>query len=518
MPQSFNCPNCSAPLDLAGDGSTTLRCPYCNTSVIIPDELRLGKPGVKSSLPNLNTYNTPYQIDIPERLKSIRKLAVAGDKIEAIKLLRGTYVIGLTDAEELVEAMQRGEQVDVSHLEVLTPTLVQSTTLDPSTMRRLMELVNSGDKIGAVKLFRETTGVGLKDADEAIDAMEVTLSAAPVEMNSEVISTIPYPTRTGNFSPVAESSKGGRSCLITGFILFLVFLTVIPILAAMSSQGGPLAGVWARINPIAVGKVTLQFGKEGTGPGYFTDARFVSVDNNGHIFVGEFDGGRVQVFDEKGNYLTQWKAIGEETSDIYLAGMAANRNGAVYTVVGSLLYVYDGMTGNLLGRLDHPDGWGFDDVTVAPDGSVVTAWYKSTDDLLRFDKNGQIILLVENAIGNVTSDSEMETKVAVDGSGNIYALAYFNEGVFVFSPDGKYLSRFGSMGDAEGQFTSPRSIAVDNLGKIYIADFPGVMIFASDGRYLDTLPVNGAAMGMAFDDQNNLYVVADNQVQRFKLK
>jgi sugar lactone lactonase YvrE len=106
----------------------------------------------------------------------------------------------------------------------------------------------------------------------------------------------------------------------------------------------------------------------------------------------------------------------------------------------------------------------------------------------------------------------------VDGSGNIYALAYFNEGVFVFSPDGKYLSRFGSMGDAEGQFTSPRSIAVDNLGKIYIADFPGVMIFASDGRYLDTLPVNGAAMGMAFDDQNNLYVVADNQVQRFKLK
>ena len=49
----------------------------------------------------------------------------------------------------------------------------------------------------------------------------------------------------------------------------------------------------------------------------------------------------------------------------------------------------------------------------------------------------------------------------------------FNEGVFVFSPDGKYISRFGSMGDAEGQFTSPRSIAVDNLGKIYIADFPG---------------------------------------------
>jgi len=198
--------------------------------------------------------------------------------------------------------------------------------------------------------------------------------------------------------------------------------------------------------------------------------------------------------------------------------MAANREGAVYTVVGSQLYVYDGMTGNLLGRLDHPDGWGFDDVTIAPNGSVVAAWCKGQDDIIRFDRNGQINLLVENAIENVTDDSELDMRVAVDGSGNIYALAYFNEAVFIFSPDGRYISRFGSVGDAEGQFTSPRSIAVDNLGKIYIADFPGVMIYASDGRYLDTLPVNGAVMGMIFDDQNNLYLVADNQVQRFTFK
>lgn len=112
----------------------------------------------------------------------------------------------------------------------------------------------------------------------------------------------------------------------------------------------------------------------------------------------------------------------------------------------------------------------------------------------------------------------MEMTVAVDGTGNIYALGGFNEAVFVFAPDGRYVSRFGSEGDAKGQFTSPRAIAVDNLGNIYIADFPGVMVFASDGRYLDTLPVNGGVMGMTFDDQNNLYVVANEQVLRYKLK
>ncbi len=176
------------------------------------------------------------------------------------------------------------------------------------------------------------------------------------------------------------------------------------------------------------------------------------------------------------------------------------------------------MNGTLLGRLDHPDGWGFNDVTLSPDGSVVAAWYKSRDDLIRFDQNGGIDLWVENAIANVTGDFEMDMRVAVDGSGNIYELAYFNEGVFIFSPDGKYVSRFGSRGDEVGQFTSPRSIAIDNLGKVYIADFPGVMIYASDGRYLDTLQVNGAVMGMTFDDQNNLYTVVNNQILRFDLK
>ena len=112
----------------------------------------------------------------------------------------------------------------------------------------------------------------------------------------------------------------------------------------------------------------------------------------------------------------------------------------------------------------------------------------------------------------------MDTRLAVDGTGNIYALAYFNQAVFIFNPEGRYVSRFGSMGNEEGQFTSPRSIAVDNLGRIFIADFPGLMMFSSDGRYLGTLTVDGAVMDIAFDDQNNLYLVAGKQVLRYRLK
>jgi ribosomal protein L7/L12/streptogramin lyase len=518
MPESLECPNCSAPLDLHGDGSATIHCPYCNTSVIIPADMRVIKPGNQPALAGYSAFNAPSLAELEEKMIPIREKAAAGDDIEAIKLLRETFVIGLKEAKELVEAIQRGEEIDIGNLQMKLHPQVDPTTLDSTTVQALADLINSGDKIEAIKLFRQVTGVGLKDAKDTIDAMEAGLSAQGFENISESQGEMQGAMNSLDSSTAVKASKSGRSCLAFGFVIFLIVTVVIPVLIAMTSQGGPLAGFWARINPFADGKVTMEFGEAGTGPGYFTDARFVSVDNNGHIFVGEFDGGRIQVFDEQGNYLTQWKATGEEQGDIYLSGMAADRNSLVYTVVGSELYVYEGMSGNLLGQLEHPEGWGFDDVTFAPDGSIVGTWYKNRDDLIRFDSNGQVDLLVEHAISNITNDSELDMHVAVDGTGNIYTLAYFNESVFVFAPDGRYISRFGSMGNEEGQFTSPRSIAVDNLGKIYIADFAGVMIYASDGRYLDTLPVNGAVMGITFDDRNNLYLVADEQVLRYTLK
>ncbi len=110
MTQSFSCPNCSAPLDLDGDGSATIKCPYCNTSVIIPAELRLRKLDDPAPLEIGNTYNSRSDIDLTGILLSIREKAVVGDDIEAIRILRSTFVIGLKDAKDLVAAIQRGKR------------------------------------------------------------------------------------------------------------------------------------------------------------------------------------------------------------------------------------------------------------------------------------------------------------------------------------------------------------------------------------------------------------------------
>ena len=45
-----------------------------------------------------------------------------------------------------------------------------------------------------------------------------------------------------------------------------------------------------------------------------------------------------------------------------------------------------------------------------------------------------------------------------------------NHRVQVFSADGEFLTKWGTLGSGDGQFSSPFGVAVAPSGKIYIAD------------------------------------------------
>lgn len=258
----------------------------------------------------------------------------------------------------------------------------------------------------------------------------------------------------------------------------------------------------------------LSFGSEGIGPGMFKDARAIALDASGKIYVGEYIGGRVQVFDPEGQFITQW------TVDLKmpLTGMAADRNGTVYVVQSGTISRHEGATGKLLGQLQYSGGWGFDDIRVAADGGLIASWYKNRDDIVRFNSAGEVVRTIRAAISSVTDDSELDTRVAIDGLGNIYALGSFNNAVFKFAPDGKYQTRFGSDGDQPGQFRAPQAIAVDGKGRVFVSDFKGVQVFDANGRYLTVFHPGGLASGMVFNDKNELFVVARTKVLKLALK
>ena len=276
---------------------------------------------------------------------------------------------------------------------------------------------------------------------------------------------------------------------------------------------GPMGGPTAK-NSNGFATVLLDFGSEGIGPGMFTDARSIAVDGAGRIYVGEYQGGRIQVFDPSGKFVTQW-SIGDRKT--ILRGLAADRKGTVYAVHGGWIERYQGETGEKLGQLEYERS-GFDDVTTAADGGLVAAWQTNRDDIVTFDASGKTLRTIPAAISSASGDSELSMRVAVDGAGYIYALGRFNNGVFKFARDGKFVNRFGSAGDQPGQLRAPYSIAVDGHGRVYVGDIKGIQIFDSDGRYLTFLGGKGVAFGMVFNDKNELFVVARDHVVKYAVQ
>lgn len=261
--------------------------------------------------------------------------------------------------------------------------------------------------------------------------------------------------------------------------------------------------------------VLLKFGSEGIGPGMFTDARSIAVDGAGNIYVGEYSGGRIQVFDPTGKFITQWTA----DPKMPLRGLAADRKGTVYVVQSGKIKKFEGLTGNPQGDIQFGEGWGFDDVAVAADGGLVCAWSRNSDDIVRLDSRGNVVRTIKAAISSVTDRSELNTRVAVDGTGTIYALGSFNNAIFKFGADGKYQNKFGGEGERPGQFRALQAIAVDGRGKVYVSDIKGVQVFDSDGRYLTTFKPDGSlASGMIFNDRNELFVVQRTKVVKVALK
>jgi ribosomal protein L7/L12 len=69
-------------------------------------------------------------------------------------------VVGLKQAKEAVEAIERGEPLPIPEM------------VDESFERELISLLDQGQKIEAIKLYRERTGVGLKEAKDAVEAIQ----------------------------------------------------------------------------------------------------------------------------------------------------------------------------------------------------------------------------------------------------------------------------------------------------------------------------------------------------------
>lgn len=449
------CPACGAPLD-PQPGELTLKCGYCGNAVVLPRSLRA-------------------------------------------PVSHGDFAASSTGFD------------------------LNSIVGQAARIKEVVELVRASKKIEAIKLYREITGMGLKESKDAVDAIEAGRPFALDLDNQGAIAGTSYSQPTIRVD--ARGSKLGLwlGCGITSIVLFIIGSALIPVLATIpfiaALVGSPssvqIPGVESDkpidiqipgLGPAAsFATQALAFGEKGSGPGLFDDPRYVAVDGAGHIYVGNYQDGRVQIFDGQGQFQRQIN-IG----NTILRGMAASPGGDLYLAYGGDVHVYN-TDGQEQGTLTY-DGY-IDSIALSADGSLYAA--ADGETLLRFNPDGSLSLEIPDAISSISNDSELDTKVAVDGLGNIYALGRFNSAVFIFDTAGNFIDRFGgdtttpAGGVDPGRFQAVDAIAVDGYGRIFVSDIWGIQMFSSDGQHLDFLDIEGVAFGMAFDLQNNLYIASN---------
>jgi ribosomal protein L7/L12 len=96
-----------------------------------------------------------------QKREQIIHLWSIGKKIEAIKLYREVTGVGLREAKAAVDKIVIGAKE--------VPSELQTRLIDPNELRRLLR---ERKKIQAIKYYRETTGVGLREAKEAVEWVE----------------------------------------------------------------------------------------------------------------------------------------------------------------------------------------------------------------------------------------------------------------------------------------------------------------------------------------------------------
>lgn len=209
-----------------------------------------------------------------------------------------------------------------------------------------------------------------------------------------------------------------------------------------------------------------SFGSYGLDPGQFVYARSLAVAPDGTLWI--VDGDHASHFTQDGTYLgrfagdaghtvegAQDATVGRDGS-LYVAQTAYNGDGTTRSFVSqwrpSGTYVrefYDAST-------DQPTA-----MSTGPDGDI---WVATPSDVKRFGADGAS----KGSLPRPQTAGGSFFGIDVDAAGNIWTPDY--DAVIARRPDGTELTRFGTGGSNNGQFSGVDAVAVGANGEIFTGE------------------------------------------------
>lgn len=539
--KKFQCPSCGASLDYEDTRALTMRCPYCNSSVIVPESLRVAA-STRMDM-NMGSLDSVLDEAPTARLAEVAHLIYTGKKIEAIKTFRDIFQVGLKEAKDAVDGMEAGHAVDITAFGIsgspamsnMTVVTTPGTTLDAETSAEIQRLMQSGNKIAAIKLMREKTGLGLAEAKNAVEAMELAFKVSGFFGRTPTITNMATTTSAADGlvtvvdadSALKPTVVGGERRGCGGWFLALLLIAGLLIFAPMPwgiindtldlpANAVPANGqsLWQKYStefpsdlgvalPGATSSPLLTFGSSGTGPGAFSQPRHITLDGQGYLYIADLDTGRIQRFNDAGDFQSLFRLNAEPT-----LGIVATRDGDLYVNQSGQIGLYDGETGDKLETISLGGLFSIaTHVNLAPDGSLLAAVIAPDEQVVRLNRRGGNTnrLNINAPFSNLTGQREGSMFVAEDGVGNIYVVGGTNNTILKFNQDGIFLNQFGA---AEIDNLSANGIAIDSKGRIYVPHFDGISVFDGDGRHLTLMEVNdGVAHGIAIGENDTVWVV-----------
>jgi DNA-binding beta-propeller fold protein YncE len=130
------------------------------------------------------------------------------------------------------------------------------------------------------------------------------------------------------------------------------------------------------------------------------------------------------------------------------------------------------------------------------------------------------------SLGSADGQFNVPIGIALDSSGNVYVADVFNHRIQKFTNDGTFIRSWGSAGSGNGQFLYPSDVAVDSSGNVYVADEANnrTQKFGSDGHFIRAWGTKGTGngefnmpQGVAVDSSGNVFVSdsLNGRVQKF---
>jgi sugar lactone lactonase YvrE len=224
------------------------------------------------------------------------------------------------------------------------------------------------------------------------------------------------------------------------------------------------------------GEYQSEFGSAGSANGQFVEPLLTAVDPAGHLWVLDRGGDRVEEFGESGAFIRAFGSLGTGNGNLsYPSGIAVDAKGHVWVAdrrndrveefseTGAFIRTF-GTKGSGSGQMIEPMG-----LTTTPEGNV---WVTDpmNDRIEEFGETGSFIRSVGSAgtgIGHFTEP----TDVKVDTAADLWVVEDAGKRVQEMTQSGEFLSVFGSPGTAAGQFTSPLTLAFTHAGHILVADY-----------------------------------------------